>query len=198
SRAGRSTGPPTARRRRGLGGDGARRARAGSPRTAPRAPASARAVRRRAWHLPPPALPGSGSKGRRLVRTPRSRGPKRPSRPLSPVRPSSPAVRRQSIGASLRVRPLDRARSKRVHFRYPSGEGVPMELYGRATEFELLGAFANGIRDGLGVLHLEGEPGIGKSHLLEAALKLARAASIEACACRATQSEARPSAAGLA
>ena len=70
-------------------------------------------------------------------------------------------------------------------------------LLGRDAEIELLAALLDGVQDGGGALVLYGEPGIGKSRLLDAAAAFARERGFTVLTAAGVQSEAHLPFAGL-
>jgi predicted ATP-dependent serine protease len=71
------------------------------------------------------------------------------------------------------------------------------ELVGRASEIPVVESLLAGIADGGGSLLVLGDPGIGKSALVEAASRRAADAGIRVLACAGVPSEAQFSFAGL-
>jgi hypothetical protein len=76
-------------------------------------------------------------------------------------------------------------------------ETDPAPLLGRGAEVELLAGLLGGLGEGGGALVLYGEPGIGKSRLLDTAAALARQRGIMMLRTTGVQSEARLAFAGL-
>lgn len=79
----------------------------------------------------------------------------------------------------------------------PAAGSDPVPLLGRDAELQLLTALLGGIGEGGGALVLYGEPGIGKSRLLEAAVALARERGFTVLSATGVQSEAHLAFAGL-
>ncbi len=74
---------------------------------------------------------------------------------------------------------------------------APSDLIGRDEEYERLGALIDRIPDGGGTLLISGEPGIGKSALLDRADALARESGMRTLATAGVESEAELAFAGL-
>lgn len=67
--------------------------------------------------------------------------------------------------------------------------GQSMEALGRDAEFEVIDEFLRALPDGLSVLVLDGEPGIGKTTLWDLAVASARSLSVTVMTSRPTQAE---------